>query len=281
VAAVKATVFGAAGFIGRNLVDHLQHQGWSVRAVARGDDRWREEVLGHVFYCAGLTADFRQRPYDAIAAHVGFAVEVITGGRYDSFLYASSTRVYSGADEAVETARLMVDPSDPSDLYNLSKLTGEAACLASPNPAVRVARLSNVFGHDPASDNFITDIVREAVGSGRIVLRTSAHSAKDYIAVADVSRAMAAIAVQGGARLYNVAAGRNTSNAEIAKALADSTGCPIRYEPDAPVVKFPLINVARLRSLGVPEGLSVARAMPNLVEGMRQEMSHLKDGENH
>jgi len=281
VAAVKATVFGAMGFIGRHLVDHLRDQGWTVRAVARGDDSWRGESLGHVFYCAGLTADFRQRPYDAIAAHVCFAVELITGGRYDSFLYASSTRVYSGAGEAVETARLSVDPSDPSDLYNLSKLTGEAACLASPNPAVRVARLSNVFGHDPASDNFISAIVREAVGSGRLVLRTSPQSAKDYIAVADVCRAMAAIAAQGDGRLYNVAAGRNTTNAEIAEALAVSTGCRILYEPEAPTIKFPKINVARLRSLGVPEGVSIAWAMPSLVERVRGEMSGPQGGFNH
>ena len=270
MAPVKAAIFGAAGFIGRHLVDYLETQGWSVRAIVRGDETWRGEDLGHVFYCAGLTADFRQRPYDAIAAHVSFAVEVLTQARFDSFLYASSTRVYAGGAEAVETARLSAEPSDPSDLYNLSKLTGEAACLVSPNPAVRVARLSNVFGHDPGSDNFISAIVRDAVTSGSVLVRSAPRSAKDYIGVSDVCRGLAAIATAGEARLYNVASGRNVANADIIAALVAATGCVAAFEPGAPTVVFPSINVTRLRALGAPEGRSIVKAIPDLVDQMRR-----------
>jgi len=270
MAAVKATVFGAAGFIGRHLCNHLEGQGWTVRPIVRGDQGWRGEDLGHVFYCAGLTADFRQRPYDAIAAHVSFAVEVLTQARFDSFLYTSSTRVYAGGGEAIETARLSADPSDPSDLYNLSKLTGEAACLTSPNPAVRVARLSNVFGHDAGSDNFIGAIVRDAVTTGSVLVRSARQSAKDYIGVGEVCRAMEVIATVGGARLYNVASGRNTPNADVVRALAAATGCVAAFEPGAPTVTFPSIDVTRLRALGVIEGQSIVEAIPDMVDQMRR-----------
>jgi len=268
---VKAAVFGAAGFIGRHLTAHLRSQGWDVLALGRGDAAWRGADLGHVFYCAGLTADFRVRPFDTVDAHVTFATQLLREARFESFLYCSSTRVYAGAAEAVETARLLVDPNQPGDLYNLSKLMGEAACLASPNPAVRVARLSNVFGHDPTSDNFITAIVRDAVTTGQLRLATDPQSAKDYIAVADVATALERIAVAGQARLYNVAAGLNTTNAEILDALRLATGCAVFTDPDSPLVEFPQVQVGRLRALGVSPGVTVVQAMPELVTMMRQD----------
>jgi nucleoside-diphosphate-sugar epimerase len=272
MAGVKAAVFGAAGFIGRHLTTHLRDQGWDVLALGRGDAAWRGADLGQVFYCAGLTADFRVRPFDALEAHVSFPVELLRHARFDSFLYCSSTRVYAGAAEAVETATLTVDPNQPGDLYNLSKLTGEAACLAHPSPAVRIARLSNVFGHDPASDNFIASIVRDAIGAGRVRLMTDPRSAKDYIAVADVAAALERIAIAGRDRLYNVAAGANTANAEILGALAAASGCAIEIEPDSPLVEFPQIDVSRLRALGVAARTSVVQAIPSLVTMMRREI---------
>ena len=271
MAGVKAAVFGAAGFIGRHLTAHLRARGWDVLALGRGDEAWRGEGLGHVFYCAGLTADFRVRPFDTVDAHVTFPAALLREARFDSFLYCSSTRVYAGAAEAVEAASLIVDPNRPGDLYNLSKLMGEAACFAVADPAVRIARLSNVFGHDPASDNFISAIVRDAVTTGRVRLATDPLSAKDYIAVADVAAALERIAVGGVDRLYNVAAGRNTANAEILAALAAASGCAVEVAQDSPVVEFPKIQVERLRALGVSANMGVVQAMPELVTMMRQD----------
>ena len=273
MAGVKAAVFGAAGFIGRHLTAYLRALGWEVLALGRGDEAWRGADLGHVFYCAGLTADFRVRPFDTVDAHVTLAIELLRHARFDSFLYCSSTRVYAGAAEATETATLRVDPNQPGDLYNLSKLMGEAACLAAPQPSVRVARLSNVFGHDPSSDNFIASIVRDAVTTGQVRLATDLKSAKDYIAVEDVCVAVARIATAGEARVYNVAAGRNTTNAEILTALAAASGCDVVTSPDSPLVEFPPINVDRLRALGVNTGVLVSHAMPRLVTMMRRDFS--------
>jgi nucleoside-diphosphate-sugar epimerase len=268
---VKATVFGAQGFVGRHLTRRLEAEGWDVTALGRSDQP-ADEPLGHVFYCIGLTADFRTRPFDTIEAHVSLAAEILRRARYESFLYCSSTRLYGGAEAARETARFSVDPSDPSDLYNLSKLMGEAACLAVARPEVRVVRLSNVFGADDVSDNFLTSILRDAVTDGRVALQSSPDSAKDYVAVEDVAVALARIARQGRERIYNVAAGRNTSNAELLAAIHSATGCAIQAEQDKLPQVFPLIEIDRLRALGPWRPAPVSECIPALVEGIRQRL---------
>lgn len=170
------TVFGGSGFIGRNLVRRLRNRGAEVRVPSRAAMPAAGEDLGHVIFAIGLTADFRTRPFDTIEAHVSLAAKLLRENGFSSFLYLSSTRVYAGSEDTREEARLSASPLDPSDLYNLSKLTGEAICLASGREKVRVARLSNVVGPGEAkSDTFLGALCREA-GSGRIQLQTDRKS---------------------------------------------------------------------------------------------------------
>lgn len=265
-APIRATVLGAGGFVGGHLVRSLKRAGWDVLALGRGDQTWREQPMGHVFYCIGLTADFRTRPFETIEAHVSLAAEVLRTGVYDSFLYCSSTRVYAGCAEAAESARLSVNPNDPSDLYNLSKLMGEAACLAVDRPQVRVARLSNVFGPGDQSDNFLTSVLREAVATGGVIMRSPPASAKDYVAVTDVAEALTRIALDGTERIYNVAAGVNTTHGELLAAIQAQTGCEIVWPVDNTPQIFPPIRVQRLNSLGVQPRRSILDQVANLLE---------------
>lgn len=248
----RATVFGAAGFVGRHLVAHLEAEGCSVRAIRRGDESWRGAELGDVFYCIGLTANFRQRPFETVEAHVGMLAEVLRQAKFDSLVYLSSTRVYSAAASTREEAPIPVEPSDPSDLYDISKLMGEALCLSRPEPTVRVARLSNVFGDDMGPTNFLGSLIRDAVVDGRIVLGQDLGSEKDYVAVDYVARALAAIAERGTERLYNVARGRNTSHAAIVETLAKTLMLRVEVLPRSPIVRFAPIVTERLAAL-LPE----------------------------
>jgi len=243
---MRFTVLGASGFIGSALVSYLEQEGHEVLTPERGasPDLWGD--LGHLVYCIGLTADFRTRPFDTLRAHVCVLAEWLEKGAFRSFLYLSSTRVYQGLERGWEGARLRVDPENPSDLYNISKLAGEGLCLDCGRPGTRVARLANVVGEDWDSSNFLTDLLKEA-RKGKITLLSHPDSAKDYILLDDVVPLLARIAQEGKRRIYNVASGRNLSHRTLIRALQALTGCEVSLDTRAPLQSFPPIDVHRIR----------------------------------
>lgn len=239
------TVLGAQGFIGKQVAAVLHQRGHTPFCPHRNEDL-TSRSLGTVFYCIGLTADFRERPLDTVDAHVCILNRLLRDASFDRLIYLSSTRVYSGLHGIVsEDSSLVVNPNDFSDLYNLSKLMGESACLHSGQDVV-VARLSNVVGLDFSSDNFLFDLIRDGCDDKLIHLRSAAESAKDYILVGDAVHAIVAIAEQPHPKLvYNVASGRNLSNAQVCEAIAGVEGCRWEVAASAPLLDFPIIDVSR------------------------------------
>src|SRR5205814_832902 len=109
--------------------------------------------------------------------------EVLQNYKFDSFLYLSSTRLYRGAASTQEDAEIPISPSDPERLYDATKLAGEALCLALSRPAMRVARLSNLYGLNNHSENFLSQVLSEALRTRRVTIQTGPQSAKDYLHV--------------------------------------------------------------------------------------------------
>jgi nucleoside-diphosphate-sugar epimerase len=244
---VTVTVLGSTGFIGSHLVRYLRENEAEIYCPPRGDPSIFDRELGHVFYCIGLTADFRRRPFDTVRAHVCYLLEVLTRARFDSLLYLSSTRVYGGAKCGEEDACFQINPQDPSDLYNLSKLQGEALCHAANQKRVRIVRLSNVYGEDWNSDNFLTTLIRAAVDEKRIVLRTSLDSEKDYVSIKDVVPLLVRISLGGRRSLYNVASGFNLSTKKLVEGIQRATPCEVMVEPGAPRTSFPPLDTSLVR----------------------------------
>jgi nucleoside-diphosphate-sugar epimerase len=242
------TVLGAGGFIGRNLVGYLRNDGHEVWTPSRDNLEVLSEPLGTVFYCIGLTADFRKRPLDTVEAHVCVLNRLLQKANFDRMIYLSSTRVYLGLNGLVsEDVSLKANPHEFSDLYNLSKLMGESICLHSGQDVV-VARLSNVVGLNFESENFIFDLIREACDKGVIQLRSAAESVKDYVLVTDVIRSLHALANhKNPKRIYNVASGRNLSNGQICDLIAKAEDCRWEVLAETPIQAFPHIDISLAR----------------------------------
>lgn len=239
------TVLGASGFIGSNLVPWLQSQGFSCWTPRRGEDLL-SRPLGHAICCIGLTADFRKRPYDTVRAHVCYLLDILEKAEFTSFLYLSTARIYKGAATTHEDAILNINPLLRGDLYNMSKIMGECLCLTSGRPNVRIARLSNVYGRDFLSENFLSRVIRDAVDNHKVVLETTMASEKDYVYIDDVVRLLAQIALSGRHRVYNVASGVNTTNEALIAEIQQVTGCTVEMAKGATTVVFPPICIDRI-----------------------------------
>ncbi len=248
----RALIVGGSGFIGQHLHRLLESHGWQVSSPARGDFHWMQTPQDIVFYCAGLTADFRKQPFATVEAHVHFLQQILQQVQFERLVYLSSTRVYQKASTGSEDSLLGVMSQDASDLYNLSKLMGESLALHSGRP-VQIARLSNIYGKGMPSANFLADILRTAVRQRRLVFQTAPFSEKDYLHVEDACRYLMRIAGEGCERVYNVASGQQTQHSTLADWLAtQQVAC--EFLTGAPAQRFPSVDVSRLHAaFGLPQ----------------------------
>lgn len=248
---MRTTIIGGQGFIGSHLAKKLREEGQELYLPKRGEDGIFRKKLGKVIYCAGVTSDFRQRPIDTIRAHVSLLTEMMERSDFETFVYLSSTRVYSNENDDTKCTvgqTLRVNSNHPEDLFNLSKLTGEAICLHSGRIGVNVARVSNVCGDDFDSNNFIYSIIKDAVDKKKIVLRSALESSKDYIDIDDVVRLLINISSTGTGGIYNVASGSNISSGDWIRQIQKLTECSVHVLPGAPTITFPELDVSRLRN---------------------------------
>lgn len=250
---MHATVIGGKGFIGQVLVEHLRTLGWRVWVPER-QQNWpdTERDLGHVFYCAGLTADYLQHPEKTVEAHVGLLARVLQSAHFTSLVYLSSTRLYDGlpaGTTAQETALLPVAPHIPRHIYDLTKLTGESLCHVFGQGKARVARLSCVYDTTALAQGFLPDVLRLLQGTepaGQITLASSPHFSRDYIHVNDVVRALVDIAQGAKHVVYNLASGINLTNAALARLIEQHSGSKVRFAHDNISAEPATVNMDRL-----------------------------------
>lgn len=243
----RATVLGAGGFIGSHLVRHLRALGYRVATPGRRDVDRLSAPLGHVFFAIGLTGNFREDPAATVEPHAALPGRLLARGGFDSFTYFSSTRIYAGAcgaDGTGEDAAVPVRPSADTS-YDLSKMLGEALCLARDRSDVRVLRLANVYGDGQSRATFLGALLRDLAETGSATIREAPASSKDYVAVGDVVHLAEKIVRLGRRRVYNVASGTSVSHGEIAAALK-AVGFSCAFAPGGALRAFPAIDTRRI-----------------------------------
>lgn len=241
---MTSTILGGYGFIGNHLATELDKRGEQCWLPKRGDSELFRKPLGTVYYCVGLTSDFRKRPYDTVNAHVCFLKDILEKTDFKRLIYLSTTRVYAKNSIAEETQAMNVESFIPDDLYNISKLMGESLVLSA-GRACCVARLSNVLGDKMGTDNFIGMLLEEAGKDKSVHFETSLESEKDYIWIDDVVNSLISISENGTAPIYNVAGGKNIAHKIFAELLEDR-GVSVTVAENARKISFSPISIERL-----------------------------------
>ena len=254
----SATLIGGHGFIGRQLRIRLERDGWACWVPLRDDAQLWQRELGHVFYCAGLTADHAQRPFDTVEAHASLLNRVLRDARFESLVYLSSTRLYDGLVGVVTEDRpLHLSPDNLRHLYDLSKALGESLCRVAGQGRARVARLACVWSDAPDAEGFLPELLRRvreariAAGAGparRQIVRvdSSPQFARDYVHIDDVLDALVALAASSGFAIYNVAGGCNVGNAALFERIGAAAGCEVVAGHDRAAPAAPRISIARM-----------------------------------
>ncbi|WP_331347140.1 NAD(P)-dependent oxidoreductase [Cellvibrio sp. UBA7661] len=243
-----ATVIGGNGFVGRALARKLIDTGWDVWVPEKNDPQVFLKNLGNVFYCAGLTADYLQRPFDTVEAHASLLNSIIHSAHYDKLLYLSSTRLYDGLSGPVtEASDIVVNPNNPRNLYDISKLLGESVCLQSGRASV--ARLSCVYFNEQDNNGFLSALLQQVINTKQkeIVIDSSPFYSRDYVHLDDVVDGLISIMSGESCSIYNLASGENVTNEKIYSIIKSCTGVSILSTRNTSPQDSPLINIEKMK----------------------------------
>ncbi|MEL0097886.1 MAG: SDR family oxidoreductase [Planctomycetaceae bacterium] len=244
---MKFTIFGGLGFIGSKMADHLRQQGYEVEIPERDAEIEVDKDLGHVIYAIGLTGDFRERPFDTVDAHVTRLSDLLQNASFHSFLYLSSSRIYGAESDVARESDQLRLKVEVDALYDISKMLGEALCLACKRNNVRIARLANVYGSGQGEDTFLGSIISTVARGDPLVIMEAPESSKDYIHIADVVRILLHISLSGKRTIYNVASGTATTHKKIVERLKEQCNSPVSFCTAATRRTLPSISIEALK----------------------------------
>lgn len=293
---MRAIVTGAAGFIGRYLVQHLASSGYMVTGfdILPGlaphviadvsvpgalDDLMREGegVLFHLAANANVPLSVEEPVYDLRHTFEAafWALESARTFRWQVIL-PSSAAVYDTANALPLREDALIRPSSP---YGAAKTAVEAYASAyyrAFGVDVRVARLFNVYG-EQMHQFVIHDVVRKLQRDPRrLELMGDGKQTRDYLYVADAVRALETIAVQGGSgETYNLASGVPVRVIDLARQISVILGaddCEIvttgRSWPGD--IQAWYADVSKLQSLGFHQSVGLQAGLERTVGWLLQ-----------
>lgn len=219
-------VTGAAGFLGRAVIEQLALMGRPATGVTRRALPGLRQVSDYADTpAASVIIHLAEEADRAVTNRLGDAyadssAQIMRSlvSRAGRVVYASSGTVYGDANESTCT------PATPvlgSDTYSRTKLRNETVAR---DAGGTVLRLANLYGSGMSPTNVISDIARQLGSAGPLRVRDDTP-VRDFLRVEDAARAIALAAISdcaGGT--YNVGSGTGLSIRQLAGIALLATG---------------------------------------------------------
>lgn len=260
----SVAVFGAGGFVGRALVDHLQIDGHNVIPLQRLDcdllrgDDVRRTVASfpagtRVVICATVNknvdnsfAAFEQNTRIAANLAAALAPSAAAG-----VVFLSTVDVYGRQppDPLHEDA-----PLRPADFYAAAKASSEFLLAAPVGSPLTVLRLPGIYGRGDGGGSVVGRFIRQINAGEPVYIRGGGNVQRDYVAIDDVCRTIAHFVCHPAAGRFNLAKGRSQSIAATVEQIGAVLGkAPniVAQGPDLNAAGDLVFDVGRLREAGV------------------------------
>lgn len=282
MSAGRLLVTGAAGFVGRHIVEAALAAGFEIHAVARrakpqdisatvtwhsldllAEEAGATELMAtlrptHLLHAAWCTEhgvywnSAENLLWLAATARLAHAF-IQRGGR--RFVMVGTCAEYTWSQEAISEDRT---PTKPGTLYGACKLAAHHAlqALNRSHPAFTVATGRLFFAYGPYEDRArIVPYICQSLAAGDPALLSSGAQIRDFLHVQDAARAFIVLLETTATGAFNVASGDSVSLGDIARSIGRASGrnglIRLGARPDRADDGHVLVaKVDRLRALG-------------------------------
>jgi UDP-glucose 4-epimerase len=240
-------VTGAAGFVGRHVVELLARRGWQVTGVDRLPPQ--DRLPAGVRFCLGDLLEDGPLPeldasgFDAVvhlagalpgpmgrgqlfAVNVGGTAAVLERFAHDGcHVVLFSTGLVYGRQPGPFVEAMSPQPVDP---YAQSKLAAEALAVAwgrATGSPVTVLRPSVIYGAGAPGTMLLCSLM-QALRAGQPFAMTAGEQLRDFLHVEDAALAVAAVLEARASGVWNLASGESRRVRDVAALGAEIAGRP-------------------------------------------------------